>query len=308
VEEIMRDFDQNSITDAVLATFKNSPDPRFRQIMMALVKHMHDFAREVKLAPDEWIKAIMFLTAVGQKCSATRQEFILLSDTLGLSALVNIMNSRISDGATSSSLLGPFYMERSPKLKLGDNLTPGDTKGEAISLSGRILDTAGKPIPDAKVEIWQTNSEGYYDMQLYNDPNKADFRGVLRTDAQGRYFVRTVMPLGYKIPMDGPVGDMITTAKRGDSRPAHIHFLVATPGYDEVATALYVEGDQFINSDAVFGVSESLIAKVQPPAKDDPVDGKLRRIVFDLKLATARGAKGSGRVGADPSATLQHAN
>src|SRR5262249_10883840 len=152
-----------------------------------------------------------FLTAVGQKCTPTRQEFILLSDTLGLSALVNIMNSRISDGATSSSLLGPFYMERSPKLKLGDNLTPGDTKGEALSLSGRILDTTGKPIPDAKVEIWQTNSEGLYDMQLYNDPNKADFRGVMQTDAQGRYYVRTVMPLGYKIPMDGPVGDMITT-------------------------------------------------------------------------------------------------
>ncbi len=298
----MSEFNEKNITDAVVATFAKTPDPRYKQIMTSLVRHIHDFAREVQLTPDEWIKAIMFLTAVGQKCTAQRQEFILLSDTLGLSALVNILNSRIHDGATSSSLLGPFYLEATPHMPLGASIADSDKKGTQISLSGRVTDTSSKPIPNATLRIWQPNSEGLYDMQK-DDPT-ADYRAEFTADAQGRYYLKTVIPLGYKIPMDGPVGDMITAAKRGDCRPAHIHFLVSAPGYDEVATALYVDGDQYIDSDCVFGVSSSLICKVLPPSKDDPVSPDLKRIVFNLKLAQSRSDRGSQRVGADPSKTL----
>ena len=295
----MHDLDEHNITDAVIATFANAPSPRLKTVMTSLVRHLHDFAREVTLTPDEWIEAVQFLTAVGQKCSPTRQEFILLSDTLGLSALVNALNSRGTQDATRSSLLGPFYRVNPPALPLGDTIAV-DMPGEAVMLHGKVSDPAGRPIADARLDVWQTSASGLYDIQGSN-PSNMNFRGRFRTDRDGRFHFRSVLPIGYSIPTDGPVGALMDNLGRHGFRPAHIHFLLGAEGYRELATALYLAGDDHIDSDVVFGVSSSLVVAVQPPSADSPAPG-LRRIAFDFTLSRAGEATGSHRVGADPAA------
>jgi hydroxyquinol 1,2-dioxygenase len=293
----MRELDANNITETVLETFANCSDPRFKQIVTSLVRHLHACARELKLTPEEWLKAIQFLTAVGQTCTPQRQEFILLSDTLGLSALVNILASH-PDESTTPSLLGPFFRENAPELKLGDTIAPHD-KGEPIMMAGRVQDASGKPVAGALIDVWQTGSDGLYDIQG-PQPDQMDLRARFRTDKDGRYTFRTALPIGYGIPMDGPVGGMLTKGGRHGMRPAHIHFLLSAPGFHELATALYVAGDPNIESDAVFGVSQALIVSPQAAAKGEP-----RRIIYDFVLA--RGAReGSSRVGSDPAAVLAH--
>ncbi len=295
----MHDLDEHNITDAVIATFADAPSPRLKTVMTSLVRHLHEFAREVQLTPDEWIGAVQFLTDVGQKCSPTRQEFILLSDTLGLSALVNALNSRGTQDATRSSLLGPFYRENPPVLPLGSSIAV-DSPAEAVVLYGRVSDPAGKPIAGAQLDVWQTSESGLYDIQGPN-PSAMNFRGRFRTDRDGRFHFRSVLPLGYSIPTDGPVGTLMDGLGRHGFRPAHIHFLLGAEGYRELATALYLAGDDHIDSDTVFGVSSSLVVAVQPPAADSPAPG-LRRIAFDFTLSHAGEATGSHRVGADPAA------
>ncbi len=293
----MRDLDATNITDTVLETFANCPDPRTKQIITSVVRHLHDCVRELKLTPDEWLKAIEFLTTVGHTCTPQRQEFILLSDTLGVSALVNILASRPGE-TTTPSLLGPFFRENAPELKLGDTIAPNDP-GEPIVMTGRVQDGAGKPIANALIDVWQTGSDGLYDIQGPK-PEQMDLRARFRTDKDGRYHFRTALPLGYGIPMDGPVGGMLTGGGRHGMRPAHIHFLLSAPGHHELATALYVAGDPNIESDAVFGVSKALIVTPQAGEKNQP-----RRIVYDFTLA--RGSRdGSQRVGADPAAVMAH--
>jgi len=293
----MRDLDASNITETVLETFATCTDPRFKTIITGVVRHLHACARELELTPAEWLKAISFLTAVGQTCTPQRQEFILLSDTLGLSALVNIMASHPAE-STTPSLLGPFFRENAPELELGDTIAPHD-KGEPIVMSGRIQDASGKPIAGALIDIWQTGSDGLYDIQGPK-PDAMDLRARFNADKDGRYNFRTVLPLGYGIPMDGPVGTMLTRGGRHGMRPAHIHMLLSAPGYHELATALYIAGDPNIESDAVFGVSQALIVAPEAAAKGEP-----RRISYDFVLA--RGARdGSQRVGADPSAVLAH--
>jgi protocatechuate 3,4-dioxygenase beta subunit len=292
----MRDLDQTNITDTVLETFGKCDDPRFKEIISTVVRHLHACARELKLTPAEWLQAIQFLTNVGQTCTPQRQEFILLSDTLGLSALVNIMAGHSKD-STTPSLLGPFFRENAPELKLGDTIAPHD-KGEAIELNGRVQDSAGKPIAGALIDVWQTGSDGLYDIQG-PQPDAMDLRARFRTDKDGRYTIRTALPLGYGIPMDGPVGGMLTKGGRHGMRPAHIHFLLSAPGFHELATALYIAGDPNIDSDAVFGVSKALIVAPQK-AGNGP-----RAITYDFVLA--RGARdGTSRVGADPAAVMAH--
>jgi len=294
----MHDLDEHNITEAVTATFAAAPNPRLKAVMSRLVRHLHAFAREVALTPDEWIQAVQFLTAVGQTCSPTRQEFILLSDTLGLSALVNALNSRTAGDATRSSLLGPFYRENAPEFPLGGNIAV-DMPGEIVVLHGRVTDPTGQPIAGASIDVWQTSSSGLYDIQGPN-PSEMNLRGRLRTDAEGRYHFRSVVPLGYSIPVDGPVGRLMDGLGRHGFRPAHIHFLLGAAGYRELATALYIAGDPHIDSDAVFGVSSSLVVAVQPPAADSPAR-ELRRIAFDFTLSRAGEESGSHRVGADPA-------
>jgi len=221
----VQDLDVNQVTAAVIEQMATTPDPRLREIMGAAVRHLHAFAREVNLTPDEWLKGIAFMTAVGQACTPYRQEFILLSDTIGLSRLVNVMHDAKGREAagTATSLLGPFFREDAPKIELGDSLAHR-TQGPALMIYGRVTDADGKGVPHAVMDVWQTDAEGQYDLQA-NDPSVMDMRGQLRCDAEGRLHFRTVKPIGYSIPMDGPVGDLLgarwnssTTTTRATAR------------------------------------------------------------------------------------------
>jgi len=295
---MLRTIDENTITDAVIDQMSATKDARLKEIMNAAVRHLHAFAREVNLTPDEWIQGIRFLTAAGHACSEYRQEFILLSDTLGLSSLVNSLNDRRSiQESTKSSLLGPFYRQDSPTLQLGQSIAE-NCPGDVIGVYGRVLSGSGNPIAHASIEVWQPDENGFYDLQKL-DPSQMELRGRFFSDEEGRYFFRTIKPRGYKIPMDGPVGDMVRAQGRHGWRPAHIHFLVGAPGYREAITALYMADDEHIDSDTVFGANESLITAPKPGDSGSPF-GALPGIHFDFKLAAAADA-GSGRVGADPS-------
>ncbi len=296
----LRAIDEKTITDAALEQMEGTPNPRLKQIMEVLVKHLHAFAREADLTPDEWLEGIKFLTAVGQKCTAYRQEFILLSDTLGLSALINALHDKRSGAeGTKTSLLGPFYRQDSPKMNLGDTIVTKPTNGLEVVIYGRCTDSAGHGVPGASIEIWQPDETGNYDLQKH-DPSEMDLRGHFYSDAEGRFHMRTVAPLGYMIPMDGPVGDMIRAQRRHGYRPAHIHFVVGAPGYREIVTALYLGTDDHIDSDTVFGVTDSLVTNVNHKDPASPIPS-LPSIKFDFHLAAATARDMTGRVGADPS-------
>jgi len=300
----MQELTPETITDAVLDQMASTPDPRMQEVMASAVKHLHAFAREVNLTPAEWIKGIAFMTAVGKICTSARQEFILLSDTLGLSALVNgLHDSTAMEEGTHTSLLGPFYREASPTLAAGSQIAKTVKPGSECVLYGRVTDVNGKPVASATVSIWQTGANGLYDIQ--ESSASIDYRGVFTTDADGIYLVRTVKPIGYSIPMDGPVGDMVRAQKRHGMRPAHIHFLVGAPGYRELVTALYLRDDPHIADDVVFGSSGDLAIDIEPNDPGCPIKG-LPSIHFDMRLSRETEAdKTGGRVGADPSAILK---
>ena len=300
----MQELTPETITDAVLDQMATTPDPRIREVMASAVRHLHAFAKEVNLTPAEWIKGIAFMTAVGKICTPARQEFILLSDTLGLSALVNgLHDSTAMEEGTHTSLLGPFYREASPKLTAGSQIAKTVRPGSECVLYGRVTDVHGKPIADATVSIWQTGADGLYDIQ--ESSASIDYRGVFTTDADGLFLVRTVKPIGYSIPMDGPVGEMIRAQKRHGMRPAHIHFLVGAPGYRELVTALYLRDDPHIADDVVFGSSGDLAIDIKPNDPGCPIKG-VPSIRFDMRLSRETAAdKTGGRVGADPSAILK---
>jgi catechol 1,2-dioxygenase/hydroxyquinol 1,2-dioxygenase len=300
----MHELTPETITEAVLEQMATTSDPRLKAVMAAAVKHMHAFAREVNLTPAEWLKGIEFMTAVGKKCTAERQEFILLSDTLGLSALVNGLHDLTAvEDATHTSLLGPFFRENAPKLAYGAQIANKATPSTEIALWGKITNVQGEPLANAEVSVWQTGADGLYDIQV--NASGTDYRGVFTTDGQGNFLIRTVRPLGYSIPMDGPVGSLIKAQGRHGMRPAHIHFLVSAPGYRELVTALYVQGDPHIADDVVFGSSEDLVAEVRENDPACPVKG-VRSMRFDLSLSRESAAdKATGRVGADPSAIFK---
>lgn len=297
----MQDLDREGVTREVIAQMASTPDARLREVMDAAVRHLHAFARELELTPEEWLAGIGFLTAVGQACTPYRQEFILLSDVLGLSRLVNVMHDAEGREAagTETSLLGPFFREKAPEFAPGDSIAVHETAGTEILLFGQILDASGRPVPHAAVDVWQTNAHGLYDLQA-KDASVMDLRGRFRADAEGRYHLRTVQPIGYSIPMDGPVGQLVRRQGRHGMRPAHIHVLVAAEGYRELVTALYLADDAHIDSDTVFGVARSLAVT---PAMGVPGAPRtdLPAIRYDFRLSRRAAGGTGGRVGADPS-------
>ena len=299
----MIDLDELTVTDEALRQMANTANPRMKEIMDSAVRHLHAFARDIKLTPEEWLQGIQFMTAVGQACTPLRQEFILLADVLGLSALVGIMHDRkAAELGSQSSLLGPFFREGAPVLPNGAQIVEKPTEPEIV-VYGKVTANDGSPVANALVQVWQTSERGLYDLQERNGESM-DMRGNFLTEADGSYHFRTVRPLGYSIPMDGPVGEMVKHQNRHGFRPSHIHCLVGADGYRELVTALYFGDDPNIDSDTVFGVSESLVVE----AKDDansPIPG-LRAVHYDFRLAKAVAGE-SGRVGADPTKLMKAA-
>jgi hydroxyquinol 1,2-dioxygenase len=289
----MREFDEKSITAAVIGRLSQSDDPRFKHVMTSLITHLHDFAREVNLTESEWLAAINFLTDVGQTCTSKRQEFILLSDTLGVSVLVITLNHPADQGNVESTVLGPFYWEGAPDLPRGCNLAEG-VKGEPAFYSGRVLSVNGTPIENAVLDIWSGDGEGNYDMQIPGETGMKA-RGRIRTDAEGRYWFRSIRPTFYPVPTDGPVGRMLRKMGRHPYRPGHIHMIVSAPGHSPVTTHLFVAGSEYLDSDAVFGMKESLVAQFDrhPPGTgpdDEPVETPFYTVSFDFRLRPAAAA------------------
>jgi hydroxyquinol 1,2-dioxygenase len=283
----MREFDEKSITQAVIARMSECDDSRFKRIMTSLVTHVHDFVRDVNLTEREWLTAIQFLTDVGRTCTDQRQEFILLSDTLGVSVLVITLNHPAEQGSVDSTVLGPFYWEGAPDLPRGSNLAEG-VKGEPTFYSGRVLSVDGTPLENALLDIWSGDGDGNYDMQLPAETGMRA-RGRIRTDTQGRYWFRSIRPTFYPVPTDGPVGGMLRKMGRHPYRPGHIHMIVSAPGYRPATTHLFVAGSQYLESDAVFGVKESLVAQFNrhPPGTGpdgERMDTPFYTVNFDFRL------------------------
>jgi protocatechuate 3,4-dioxygenase beta subunit len=251
-------FDDATITEAALASLADTPDPRLRAILASLVRHLHGVVREVRPTPEEWLAAIQFLTATGQTCDAERQEFILLSDTLGVSMLVDAVNHPgATEEVTESSVLGPFYRAGAPLRENGDAIF-ADPEGEPVVVNGKVASSDGAPIGGALVEVWQTAPNGLYCSQ---DPGQPEFNlcGQFRTAPDGGFLFRTLVPRSYPIPADGPVGAMLRATQRSIYRPAHIHFKISATGHEELVTELYSRGDEFLRRDPVFGVKDSLV-------------------------------------------------
>lgn len=258
VNQMIEYFTEAASAKTVNARMGDAIDPRLRTVMASLVEHLHSFVREVELTEAEWELAIDFLTRTGQLCSDRRQEFILLSDTLGVSMLVDAINHRRPPGATESTVFGPFHVENAPIRAMGDTISL-DEKGESCLYEGRVLDLQGQPIAGAVLDVWSDNAEGYYDVQQPGLQPEWNNRGRFVTGADGRYRFRGIKPVPYPIPDDGPVGQLLARLGRHPWRPAHMHFMVGAEGYQRLVTHTFVSGDAYLASDTVFGVKQSLI-------------------------------------------------
>lgn len=255
-------FEEANSVDVVNARMAHDVDPRLRQIMDVLIKHLHAAVKEIEPTHEEWLASINFLTETGQTCSEWRQEFILLSDVLGVSMLVDAINHRRPSGATENTILGPFYVPEAPRYENGTDICL-DGKGEPLVVRGRVVDTGGSPIPGALIEVWQTNEDGFYDVQQKGVQPDWNLRGVFTTDQDGAYWFRSVKPRYYPIPDDGPVGKLLAALGRHPNRPAHIHFIVTASGYDPIITHIFTPDSEYLSEDAVFGVKETLIADLK---------------------------------------------
>ena len=278
---------EDALTAEVLASFGGSGAPRFREVMQSLVRHLHAFAREVRLTETEWQQGIDFLTRAGHITDDRRQEFILLSDVLGLSMMTVAINAPASAGATELTVVGPFFVTGSPEIPLGGDMT-GDARGRPCYTSGTVRGTGGEPVPGARIEVWESDEDGFYDVQ-YPD-GRTGGRGWLRSAPDGGYRFWSVRPAPYPIPDDGPVGDLLTAAGRGPMRPAHLHFKVDAPGYRTLITHIFVAGDPYLGQDAVFGVKESLITGFAEHPPGPGPGGRLlgepwTSVTFDIVLA-----------------------
>ncbi len=260
-------FTEESSAEAVNARMGDDINPRLAQVMGSLVRHLHAFAKDIDLTQEEWDLAIDFLTQTGQMCSPERQEFILLSDALGFSMLVDAINNRRPSGATENTVFGPFHVADAPIREMGDNICL-DGKGETCLFEGRVLDVDGAPIEGAMVDVWSDNADGYYDVQQPAIQPKFNNRGRFITGADGVYRFVGIKPVAYPIPDDGPVGKMLAALGRHPNRPAHLHFLVTAPGFQKIVTHIFDGEDKWLSSDAVFGVKESLIAPFEPASGD----------------------------------------
>jgi protocatechuate 3,4-dioxygenase beta subunit len=269
------------VTDEALRSLEACPDPRLRTVMQALVRHMHAFAAEVQLTPDEWAAGMAFLTATGQMCTPLRQEFYLLSDTLGLTMAVDaIAHADLPAGATESSVTGPFHTDDAPTITQGETIARGG-KGESVLVSGVVRDAHGAPIAGARVEAWETDGDGLYDTQ-YRERGEPDYRGVMTTDTAGAFTFRAVKPVSYSIPTDGPVGTMLRALNRSAMRPAHLHIRVSAAGKRTLTTSFYTDDDPYLQTDAVFGVRPSLVVAYELAGGEIGTRWRLRR---DLVLA-----------------------
>jgi catechol 1,2-dioxygenase len=284
-------FSEERSAEVVAASFAGTSGDRLRTVLTALVEHLHAFVKEVELTEAEWATAIDFLTRTGQMCDANRQEYILLSDVLGVSMLVETINHRTGGTSTESTVLGPFHLVESPPRQLGDDVAL-DGKGAPCLVSGQVTGPDGKPVPGASIDIWQANEDGFYDVQQPGIQPPGNLRGMFTADEQGRFWFRSVVPRYYPIPDDGPVGQLLAATGRHPNRPAHLHFIVAAPGYRPVTTHVFVADSPYLDSDAVFGVKESLVRDV--PEVDDParagesgLANPFRTLTFDLTLLRA---------------------
>ena len=284
-------FDEARSAEVVNARMSENADARLRQVMSVLVKHLHAAIKEIEPTHEEWFAAIRFLTETGQMCTDWRQEYILLSDVLGVSMLVDAINHRRPSGATPNTILGPFYIANAPEYRNGSNICL-DGKGEPMVVEGRVTDINGKPIPDAKLEVWQTNDDGFYDVQQKGIQPESNLRGVFTSDAEGRYWFKSVKPRHYPIPSDGPVGKLLGAMGRHPNRAAHLHFIVTAPGYEAVITHIFTPDCPYLPEDAVFGVKRELIAEFNKI--DDPqavqrvgLSSPFWSVVWDFTLAAS---------------------
>lgn len=272
-------FSESASAETVNGRMGDQTDPRLATVMTSLVRHLHDFIKDVGLTQEEWEYGIGFLTRTGQICSGERQEFILLSDTLGVSMLVDAINNRRPESATENTVFGPFHVADAPIRSMGDSISL-DGKGESCLFEGRVLDLDGNPIEGATLDVWSDNADGFYDVQQPGIQPKWNNRGRFITGADGVYAFRGIKPVSYPIPDDGPVGQMLGQLGRHPYRPAHMHYLVTAPGFQKLVTHTFVGGDDYLTSDAVFGVKDTLIA---PYARNEDGD-TLWRSPFDFIL------------------------
>jgi hydroxyquinol 1,2-dioxygenase len=287
----MTDFDDQTITEAVIDSFGDTPNPRLKALLTGLTRRLHAFVRESELTTDEWFQAIQFLTRVGQTCDANRQEFILLSDVMGVSMLLDAVNHRRSGSATESTVLGPFFVQGAPQFEQGADIT-GGIQGEPLYVDVQVRGSGGGAVVGATVDVWQSDSEGFYDVQRDDRDQGAKLRGTFTTDAEGRVRFWSILPTAYPIPHDGPVGDLLTATRRHPWRPAHLHFLIAAPGCETLVTHLFVDGDPYLGSDAVFGVKRSLVCDFPRHEPGEAPDGRdmktpWRSVSYDFSLDAA---------------------
>ena len=284
-------FTEGTSAEVVTARNANAQDPRLKAVMAVITRKLHEAVKEIEPTEAEWFRAIMFLTNTGQMCTDWRQEFILLSDVLGVSMLVDAINNRKPSGASESTVLGPFHVADAPEMPMGANICL-DQKGDPMQVHGRILDTDGKPIANAKIDVWQANDEGFYDVQQKGIQPDFNLRGVFRTGPDGTYHFRGVKPKFYPIPDDGTVGKLLAQLGRHPFRPAHLHYIIEAEGYARLVTHIFDPNDPYIASDAVFGVKQSLMAEFKPVT--DPAQiaaagfsGPFYDTEFDFILAKA---------------------
>lgn len=281
-------FSEEDSAEIVVQSLRDTPDERLKGVLTSLVQHLHAFVKDVEPSHAEWQAGIDFLTAVGRTCDDTRQEFVLLSDVLGVSMLVDAINNRRSAAATDTTVLGPFHMVESPPRELGATISL-DGNGEPCVFAGQVTSSDGTPLAGALVDVWQANGAGYYDVQQPDVQPERNLRGLFTTDERGRFWLRTVVPRYYPIPDDGPVGALLAATRRHPNRPAHIHVIAEAAGHASLTTHVFVEGSPYLDSDTVFGVKKSLIRPVT--VVDDPVRAEhygvgnpFRLLEFDVVL------------------------
>ncbi len=286
----MREFNEQTLTDAVIQRVANTPDPRLKEVMTSLIRHLHGFVRETRPTWDEWMAGIQFLTQTGKMCDDKRQEFILASDTLGVSMLVDFINYGKHAKATESTVMGPFFVEGAPDVPLGGSIARPGTAGRTCIVTGSVKSAEGRALGGATLDVWEGGDDGFYDVQK---PEGTNLRGRIRADGEGKFWFRSIVPVSYPVPTDGPVGKMLEATGRHPMRPGHLHFIIDAPGHRRLVTHLFTKGDRYLDSDAVFGVKESLIVdfkKIDSRAEAEKyrVEAPFYKVDYDFVLVPAR--------------------